>query len=225
MTPRLSRPALLAWSFYALLSAVHVIALSVQATWLADPSKLLLMPALLLAAVASAGHGLFRWPGLLLVLALVFSWLGDGAGTLAPFLPTLPAMLGFFALAHFAYIWLFWNHLAARRLSPAAGLLVLWWAAMVAVVGPHAGTLAVGVAGYGLILGATAAAASRVGRLATWGGLWFLASDSILAFRLFLPDAMPDWTSPAVMLTYTVGQGLLTLAAVRGLGRTANARG
>ncbi|MGB4135732.1 MAG: lysoplasmalogenase family protein [Microbacterium sp.] len=49
------------------------------------------------------------------------------------------------------------------------------------------------------------------------GGAFFLASDSVLAFRLFLPDAMPAWTSPAVMLTYTLGQGLIIAGSLLAL--------
>ena len=47
-----------------------------------------------------------------------------------------------------------------------------------------------------------------------WGGVFFLASDTILAFRLFMPDAMPAWTSPLVMITYCLGQGLIAAGVV-----------
>ena len=57
--------------------------------------------------------------------------------------------------------------------------------------------------------GRTAAGAARCHPVIAWGGVFFLASDTILAFRLFVPDAMPDWTSPLVMLTYCLGQGLI----------------
>ena len=75
-------------------------------------------------------------------------------------------------------------------------------------------TLLVPVAVYGLVLGATAAGAARCHPLVAWGGAFFLASDTVLAFRLFLPDAMPDWTSPIVMLTYCAGQGLIALGVL-----------
>ena len=65
------------------------------------------------------------------------------------------------------------------------------------------------MAAYGLVLGGTAVAASRCHPLVVWGSVFFLASDSVLAFRLFLPEAMPGWTSPLVMLTYCLGQGLI----------------
>jgi hypothetical protein len=50
-----------------------------------------------------------------------------------------------------------------------------------------------------------------------WGSVFFLASDSVLAFRLFMPEAMPDWTSPLVMLTYCLGQGLIAAGVLVGI--------
>lgn len=46
-----------------------------------------------------------------------------------------------------------------------------------------------------------------------WGGLLFLASHTILVFRSFALELMPGWTSGVVMLTYTVGQGLMAAGA------------
>ncbi|MER1998011.1 MAG: lysoplasmalogenase family protein [Arthrobacter sp.] len=37
----------------------------------------------------------------------------------------------------------------------------------------------------------------------------FLASDTVLSFRIFMPDSVPDITSALVMLTYCAGQGLI----------------
>ncbi len=43
-----------------------------------------------------------------------------------------------------------------------------------------------------------------------WGGAFFLACDTILAFRLFTPDEIARLdASPLVMLTYCLGQGLI----------------
>ena len=55
--------------------------------------------------------------------------------------------------------------------------------------------------------------------IVTIGGAFFLASDSILAFRLFLPEALPGWMSPAVMITYTIGQGLIVWGVLHTLAR------
>lgn len=37
------------------------------------------------------------------------------------------------------------------------------------------------------------------------GGAFFLASDTLLGLRLFLPGSLPDRSSPVVMATYTGG--------------------
>ena len=203
---------------YIAVSIVHVLALAVGSDAVAAPTKLALMPLLALAVVWGAWGS--RWTPVhtLLVVAIGLSWLGDGAGTFVPWLPTVPMMLLFFGLAHLCYIWLFWRLLAVRRVPLWAAVYAVWWIVLLAVLWPHLGSLAVAVALYGLVLGGTAVAASRCHPLIVWGGVFFLTSDSVLAFRLFLPDAMPDWTSPLVMLTYCLGQGLIAagvLASVR----------
>lgn len=210
MTPRA-----LAWAFapYIILSAAHVILLAVHSP-LAGPTKLALMPLLAIPVLVSARRLKPRSVTVLLLVALLFSWLGDGAGAFFPALPELPLMLGFFGVAHMAYIVLFARHLSQRRMPWWALIYVLWWIAMVIVIGPHSGDLLVAVAVYGLVLAGTAAFSTRCHPLVAVGGAFFLTSDSILAFRLFLPDALPEWSSPAVMLTYTVGQGLIVAGAL-----------
>lgn len=202
---------------YAIVSAVHVVALALDSDPLAAPTKLLLMPLLALAVVwAARGSTWSRAHGLLLA-AIGLSWLGDGAGAFFPWAPTLPLMLLFFGLAHLCYIWLFWRVLAVRAVPAWAVVFALWWGVLVAVLWPYLGALLLPVAVYGLVLGGTAVAASRCHPLVVWGGVFFLASDSVLAFRLFLADAMPEWTSPLVMLTYTLGQGLIAAGTVASL--------
>jgi hypothetical protein len=210
MTPRT-----LVWAFtpYIALSAVHVILLALNSPF-AGPTKLTLMPLLAIPVLVSMRRLKPRSVTALLLTALLFSWLGDGAGAFFPALPELPLMLGFFGIAHVAYIVLFARHLAQRRMPWWTLIYVLWWIAMVIVIGPHAGGLLVAVAVYGLVLAGTAAFSARCHPLVAVGGAFFLTSDSILAFRLFLPDALPEWSSPAVMLTYTVGQGLIIAGAL-----------
>ena len=172
---------------------------------------------LLAVAVFWGGRG-SRWGTTytLLFTAIALSWIGDGAGTFFPMLPTVPMMLLFFGLAHLCYIWLFWRAHpgparadVGDRLRPVVGRparRACWPAASGACSSP--------VAIYGLVLGGTAVAASRCHPLVAAGGAFFLASDTILAFRLFMPDAMPDWTSPLVMLTYCLGQGLIAAGVI-----------
>lgn len=215
------------WGFalYAAVSAVHTLLLFVPGNVWQQPTKLMLMPALALAVcwmvrarVVGGLRGLARSQRIsvgLLLVAITLSWLGDGAGTFFPTLPTVPLMLGFFGAAHLVYIWLFWKRVGRGGLRVWTALYVFWMLSIVGTLVPAAGDLAIPVVLYGVVLVATAALSSRVNLISAWGGFFFLSSDSILAFRLFTPDVMPDWTSPMVMLTYTLGQGLIALGLLR----------
>ena len=207
--PRSIRPLDIAvWTPYVVLAAQSP---------LAAPTKLTLMPLLALPVAAAAPRLRPRVTVALLLTALLLSWLGDGAGAFFPGGPELPLMLLFFGLAHVVYIVVFLRFASIRRLPRWTLLYAAWWIGMLAVVGPHVGNLFFAVAAYGLVLAGTAATSARGNAVIATGGAFFLASDSILAFRLFLPDAMPAWTSPAVMLTYTLGQGLIIAGVIRAL--------
>ena len=198
---------------YIAVSLLHVVLLATDSP-LTAPTKLLLMPLLAVPILASARRLTPRSTLILLLAAVFFSWLGDGAGTFFPSGPELPLMLLFFGVAHVAYILLFARHLSVRRVPWWALVYAGWWVAMIAVLGPHTGDLLIAVALYGLVLGGTAAFSARCHPVVAVGGAFFLASDTILAFRLFLPDSLPPWSSPAVMLTYTIGQGLIVGGAL-----------
>ncbi|MFK0241983.1 lysoplasmalogenase family protein [Microbacterium sp. NPDC090281] len=204
-----------AWAFlpFVVVSVLHVVFLA-AGNPLAGPTKLLLMPMLAVPVLVSARRLRPRTTLFLLLAALAFSWLGDGAGAFFPWAPELPLMLLFFGIAHVAYIVLFARHLAIRRMPWWALVYAAWWIAMIMFLGPHTGGLLLGVAVYGLVLGGTAAFSARCHPIVAVGGAFFLASDTILALRLFLPDSLPSWSSPAVMITYTIGQGLIVAGAL-----------
>lgn len=208
-------PASIVWAFipFIVVAILHVILLTAHST-LAAPTKLLLMPMLAVPVLVSARRLAPRSALFLLLAALLFSWLGDGAGAFFPAAPELPLMLLFFGVAHVAYIVLFARHLTVRHLPWWALLYVGWWVAMLAMLSPHTGGLLIAVALYGVVLGGTAVFSTRCHPLVAVGGAFFLASDTILAFRLFLPDSLPSWSSPAVMLTYAIGQGLIVAGAL-----------
>lgn len=219
--PRLALSWWWGFAFYGVVATVHIAALAFGAEAISTPTKLVLMPALALGVVWATRGARPSASEILLLIAIGLSWIGDGAGTFFPFLDDeLPMMLLFFGLAHLVYIWLFQRHLAIRRMPLWSLVYAAWWIALLAILWPHLGGLAIAVAVYGLVLGGTAASSTRCHPLIVWGGALFLASDSILAFRLFLPDAMPAWTSPLVMLTYCAGQGLIAVGAVLTLRRT-----
>ena len=210
------------WGFglYALVSAIHIVSGVVGPDVIVFPTKLMLMPALAIAALwalrGSFDTSTATRAASVLFVALAFSWLGDGAGFFFPFLDDeLPAMLLCFGLAHLAYILLFLRFLPRRPVPRWTLVYAAWWVLMVAVLWPSLGALAIAVALYGLVLGGTAVAATRGGAITTSGGAFFLASDTILALRLFLPDQTGLLAGPWVMLTYTIGQGLLAYGIVR----------
>lgn len=217
---RRARPTAFAWAFlpFVVVSILHAVLLAADNP-LAGPTKLLLMPMLAIPVLVSARRLTPRTTLFLLLAALAFSWLGDGAGAIFPWAPELPLMLLFFGIAHMAYIVLFARHLAIRRMPWWALVYAVWWIGMIAFLGPHTGGLLIAVAVYGLVLGGTAALSTRCHPLVAVGGAFFLASDTILAFRLFLPDSLPSWSSPAVMITYTIGQGLIVAGALIALRR------
>lgn len=198
----------IAFAPFIFAALVHVWALAVDAHDAARPTKLMLMPFLALAVVW-AGHRHWTSAHTILVVAIGLSWLGDGAGPLFPGTDVVPVMLLFFALAHLCYIWLFWRMLAVRRVPLWSAVYAVWYVALLVVLWPYLGALLIPVALYGIVLGATAVGAARCHPLIAWGGAFFLASDSILAFELFVPDALPAWSSPLVMTLYCLGQGLI----------------
>ncbi|WP_336660858.1 lysoplasmalogenase family protein [Leucobacter sp. USHLN153] len=223
------------WPFvpYTVVAVVHVIACFGQYPfewW----TKLLLMPLLALGVVAT----LVFAPATrvrpvpagamgLLLGALLFSWLGDGARWLLPALTSrlsseLPLMLMCFGVAHALYLLLMWRGrgIARRRLPAWSLIYVLAYLVLVALLLPHTKSFSIAVMGYGLLLAATAAMATRCGAIVGWGGALFLLSDAILAFRMFMPGSNVV-TSGLVMLSYALGQGLIAYGIVAALRRRA----
>lgn len=210
----------LTWSFvpYALVSTVHVVLLATESD-VADVSKVALMPLLAVPVIRAARRLRPATAIALLLAALLFSWIGDSAGVFLPAGAELPVMLGFFGLAHIAYISLFARRLARRRLPWWALAYAVWWITLLILLGPHTGDLFLAVAAYGLVLAATATLSARCSPLIATGGALFLASDTLLALRLFLPGGLPEWSDPAIMSTYTLGQGLIVAGALLALQR------
>lgn len=205
------------------MSIIHVTLLLIDSPF-AGASKLWLMPLLAIGLLCTS-VGLRPWPleaMLVLFAALGFSWFGDGAATFFPmFDDELPMMLLCFGLAHVAYVLIMWRGVGiARGGFPRWSIVyVAAYMVLMALLLPHTGSLTIPVMIYGVLLVATAAFAARCGKTIAWGGAAFLTSDAILAFRIFVPEAMPDWTSGAVMFTYCLGQGLLVYGIFAALRR------
>ena len=213
------------WPFliYAGVAVVHLVALGIGASW-NSTTKALLMPALLVAVLLVAfwtrrGRiaGTRAWWGVgLLAAGIVASFLGDlllGASFIAG--------LASFAAAHLLYIAVF-N-------GPARARLIRWWSlgyiavaiAVLVVLWPDLGDLRPVVVIYGAVLALTAMTATRVNVTTAVGGGLFLASDALLAFRLFSPGfetVFPDpWQDVTIMVLYCAGEGLIALGVLRRL--------
>ncbi len=149
-----------------------------------------------------------------LSLGILLSWGGD-------VLFGMPGGIGFllglggFLLAHVAYLILFRWPLRRRGLTWWAFAYLAWWLALMLVLGPHLGALIVPVAIYGAVLGASAAFALGTNPITAVGALLFLASDSILAFKLFWPGFALWQQDAIIMLLYCAGQGLIAFGAIR----------
>lgn len=197
---------------YAVVSVIHLAALSVGVGW-SGLTKILLMPALLIAVLVQLPRIrviVVLW----LVLGILFSWGGD-------VLFAMPGGIGFllglggFLLAHLAYLTLFRWPLRRRGLTWWAFAYLAWWLALMLLLGPHLGVLILPVAVYGLVLGASAAFALGTNWITALGAFLFLASDSILAFKLFWPDFSMWGQDVVIMLLYCTGQGLIAFGAMR----------
>ena len=113
------------WGFwvYAAVALLHNILIITGPDNLVYPTKLLLMPALVYAVLVALGRASAASTPALLILAVVLSWLGDGAGFFFPFADDeLPFMLLCFGLAHLVYMWLFARRIRPRRV-PAWALV------------------------------------------------------------------------------------------------------
>lgn len=198
---------------YIVVGIVHLVALAVGDGSLAQVTKPILMPALLVAFIMSLWprRGAVVWLG---TLALVFSWAGD-------YLLGTPGNIGFLAglgaffFAHIAYLVLFTRVLRRRRVPLLALAYVAWWLGLLAVLGPSLGSLFIPVALYGLVLGAMAGVALATSRLVAVGALVFLCSDTLLALKLFLPGFSIWQADFLIMLLYLAGQGIIIAGVLR----------
>lgn len=205
--------------------AVSAFHLAVKAAGLVEldrATKGLTIPALLLGAALVLLLGRLRMTVpvvCLLGAALVLSWLGDVTLGLS-----FELGLGFFLLAHLAYIALF--HLAfRRRISWWAVGLVPWFAGLVLALAPALGGLLPLVAFYGAVLGYMAAAATRGNSFTMIGGALFVGSDSILAFRLFTPLFQTPLEDVFIMGLYLAAQLCIVVGVLRtAVPRTASPR-
>lgn len=170
------------------------------------------VPVLLLIAwyVLSVQH--WNRLSVLVLVALVFSWLGDSLGSSG-----LDLKLALFLVAQVCFAIAFvrpfrerwagrpwWHHL---RWLPYLGVVV----GLTALVAPRAGVLAPAVVVYACGIGLMAVLASALGRLGLVGGVLFLISDGMLALQEFTTWWIP-YQGLMIMATYLAAQAALAYA-------------
>jgi uncharacterized membrane protein YhhN len=144
---------------------------------------------------------------------LVLSWAGDVALG-----PSFELGLGFFLLAHLCYIAAFWT---SFRMKPSWwSLLALpWFAGLLWLLAPSLGALLPVVGVYGAVLGFMAASATRGNLFTILGGIFFVVSDSMLAFRIFTPLFQSPPEDAFIMLTYLLAQAFIVVGILRSTSR------
>lgn len=205
------RRALL-WLPFAAVSAVHLGAKLAGATQLDRATKTTLIPALGLRVIGDRGPSgrrlgagaLSRRRLALLIIEMALSWIGD-----LTIDRSFRAGLTAFLAAHLCMIALFWSGFRAR-MSPWSLLLLPWLLLMMLVLRPPKLTaLYPAVVAYATVLAAMAASASRGGPRMRTGGILFVVSDSLLAFRQFTPWFQARPWGAVVMASYLAAQLLL----------------
>lgn len=158
---------------------------------------------------------------ILVIGALLFSWLGDTLGEIG-----FVIKIALFLIAQWFFIGAFWRYRSTSLLRRPfavfcyAALLVV----LVAVLIRAAGSLAVPVVVYGVSLVSMAILASGLNRWGTIGGLSFVVSDTLLGMKEFYSLPAPDLMDFLIMLSYLAAEVLLVRGAV-GVERRARSDG
>lgn len=204
-------PLLGAFSPFVAVSGFHLVVKLAGLVELDRATKGLTVPALLLGLLVVLWFGrLVIRPSVfaLLVAGLGLSWLGDM--TLAFF----EVGVVFFLAAHLVYIAMF--HVAFRRRASWWSIgLVPWYAGLLLALWPFLGDQLVIIAVYGAALAYMAASATRGNSLTTIGGALFVASDSLLAFRMFTPLFQTPPEDTLIMGLYLAAQFFIVVGVLR----------
>ncbi|MFJ8440823.1 lysoplasmalogenase [Kitasatospora griseola] len=208
--PRTARALLIA---FAVVSVAHLTALAVHVPVLRYSTKPLLMPLLAAWVWASARPATPK----LLIPALLFGAGGDillQVGGTVGFL----AGMGSFAVGHACYVTMFVKLGALadrRRTAMVAACYAVAWATLITLLLPDLdAAMRIPMAAYSLLLASTAVTSSRIDWRAGVGGALFLLSDTLIATDLANWKLLP-MHSFLIMLTYIVGQYLLTIGTLQ----------
>ena len=201
MKKYLTRPASLISILYLLLALLFFSPLPV-------PYKL----AFPLAFLTLCALRFSTWP---MVLAMGFSALGDYMGVCHNFW----GQMGFFALAHIAYIVFFCRTSPEDRTSNGmkwkSGIVILYGLVVGMLIVSHVqGFLQAGVSVYVLLILTMCILAWRQKNPYYALGAWlFVFSDTILAWNKFVSRI--EWSGYLIMIPYYLGQLILFVQSIR----------
>lgn len=201
-------------------TAVHLAAQLFAGQALRDWSQALLMPPLAVAMWTWFPAGRVRGG---VLVALVFSWVGDVLPKLVPDDVSFLAMVGGFLIAQLVYVIVFLPWVRATFRAPAGRrrllLAAVVYLPLVVILSlmlvPHAGGLAGPVVIYAVVIGAMAICAVAVHPVAAAGAALFVVSDAMIGLNAFWPLYGLPGHGFWVMLTYIGAQAVLVL----GIGR------
>lgn len=212
------------WILYILCSATHLASIEMEATTIGFISKILLMPLLGLIVYTAKPHKMKKW----LLLALLFSWMGDALLTKPDFLFFLLG-LGSFLISHLFYILLFSKEskhsgeLTKVEGSPSLLIpFVLFGLGVLFFIVPKIDDtiIKIAISCYTLVILTMAVQAlnrsSSVSKksflLVFLGALFFIISDSMIAINRFVQPF--EMQRIAIMSTYVLAQGLIVFGVL-----------
>jgi uncharacterized membrane protein YhhN len=160
-----------------------------------------------------------------IALALIFSWFGDILLMLEE-KGSIFFLLGLssFLIAQIFYIVFFHNIRMKEYIRGNVLLLlavVLYYAILISILSPHLGSMKLPVRIYGVVISFMLMLAmhmmfsknKKAGLLMMLGAIFFITSDSLLAFNKFYSSFA--FSGIAIMLTYGLAQLLITSGAVK----------
>ncbi|MFC7375739.1 lysoplasmalogenase family protein [Brachybacterium sp. GCM10030267] len=213
--PPIRTAHLVLWVAYALTAGVHLLALLADSELLRRSTQSILAPLLIAVLLTAIPHRTRSTT--MMVIGLVFAWVGDSLSQLAP-QAVQQISVGCFLLALVCYavaLAPMWNRtkdtLRIALAIPYGGVMIGLFVACADGAGPMLPVVAV----YGLAL-VTMAFLSAGGNGLTWtGGTLFMLSSSLLAMDWFLPGAAIAYSAVWVMATYMVGHALLIAGIIQ----------
>jgi uncharacterized membrane protein YhhN len=204
--------------------ALNLAGAALSTPWLGYCTKPLLIPIVALYFLSFKEAGASRHLKMVVLFALLFSWVGD---VLLMFVPQnenfFLAGLASFLLAHIFYIFFFHKIKAQEKLTNRIWIVVLvalYYGGLIYLLSPHLGEMKLPVRIYGLVISFMCMLALHLfyltpkkgGWLMAAGAVLFVISDSILAINKFY--APFEMAGLCIMLTY----GLAQLLIVKGAG-------